>query len=126
MTGAPNSKRLLIIDDDDDLRDIFERYMGKEGFAVACAEDGVVGLAKIPIFKPDLIVLDLMMPKLDGFEVLHKLQERKVAIPVIVATGFSESSNEQIILHEPNVVELIKKPIRYQELAALIKKSLRI
>ena len=126
MTDPSAAKRLLIIDDDEDLRDIFERYMAKEGFTVSSAEDGLKGLARIAVFKPDLIVLDLMMPNLNGFEVLHKMQQEKINVPVIVVTGFSQSANEQIIRQEPNVVEFVKKPIQYKELTVLIKKVLRV
>ncbi|OGR87287.1 MAG: hypothetical protein A3J74_11295 [Elusimicrobia bacterium RIFCSPHIGHO2_02_FULL_57_9] len=126
MTDPSAAKRLLIIDDDEDLRDIFERYMAKEGFSVSSAEDGLKGLARIAVFKPDLIVLDLMMPNLNGFEVLHKMQQEKINVPVIVVTGFSQSANEQIIRQEPNVVEFVKKPIQYKELTVLIKKVLRV
>lgn len=126
MTSAPESaKRLLVIDDDDGLRELFKHFMAREGYIVAEAEDGVVGLAKIPVFKPQLIVLDLMMPNLNGFEVLHRLQKDSLGhIPVIIITGYSESANEQILRQEPNVVEFLKKPIAYAELVKLIRRLL--
>src|SRR4051812_7887871 len=107
----PAAKRLLIIDDDDSLRELFEFAMEKEGFFVASAEDGVKGLAKAAVFNPDLIVLDLMMPNLSGFEVIHRMQADGLKTPVIVITGYSDQANEQVLRQEPNVVDFFKKPI---------------
>lgn len=120
-----NNYRLLVIDDDEGLREIFEKAMELEGFQVASAADGILGLAKAAAFKPHLIVLDLMMPNLNGFEVIHRLQKDGMgAIPVVVITGYSEKSNAQLVRQEPNVVEFIKKPIRYGELAGIIRRLL--
>jgi DNA-binding response OmpR family regulator len=122
MSGTPDAKRLLIIDDDESLREVFEYTMTKAGFIVASAEDGVQGLAKVPAFKPHLIVLDLMMPNLNGFEVIHKLQALGLgSIPVIVVTGYSDRANENIIHSEANVVDFLKKPINYADLVKRIK-----
>jgi two-component system OmpR family response regulator len=114
----PAAKRILLIDDDEDLRELFQMAMGKR-FNVAVAEDGVKGLAKVPAFKPDLIVLDLMMPRLDGFGVIHKLQEQGLqAIPVVVITGYSDQASESIVSGEPNVVAFLRKPLKFDDLTA--------
>ncbi len=118
------AKRLLIIDDDDSLRELFELLMEKEGFIVAGAADGRLGLKKEAAFKPHLIVLDLMMPNLSGFEVIHLLQAQAPQVPVIIITGYSDQANEHVLRQEPNVVDFLKKPIQYAELAALIKRLL--
>jgi len=116
----PAAKRILLIDDDEDLRELFQMAMGKR-FNVAVAEDGLKGLAKVPAFKPDLIVLDLMMPLLDGFGVIHKLQEQGLqAIPVVVITGYSDQASENIVSSEPNVVAFLRKPLKFDELIARI------
>lgn len=118
-------KRLLVIDDDESLCELFQTTMEKAGYHVAAAEDGVVGLAKVASFRPHLIVLDLMMPRLSGFEVLHKLQaEGKGDIPVVVVTGYSDAANEQVVRQEPNVVEFLQKPIKYAELTELLERLL--
>jgi two-component system response regulator ResD len=120
MTSPAAEKRLLLIDDDDSLRELFSISMGKR-FNVAVAEDGVKGLAKIPAFKPHLIVLDLMMPHLDGFEVIHQLQALGFGdIPVIVITGYSDRANESIVSAESNVVAFFHKPLKFDELTAKI------
>ncbi len=117
-----SSSRLLVIDDDQGLCEIFDLFMTKQGFTVASAGDGALGLAKIPVYKPHLIVLDLMMPNLNGFEVLHRLRETEHSkIPVIVITGFSDEANEEIVRREPQVVDFLKKPVDYGDLARRIK-----
>ena len=120
MTETAPLKRLLLIDDDDSVRELFEVAMGKR-FTVAVAEDGAKGLAKVPAFKPQLIVLDLMMPHLNGFEVIHQLQALGYAeIPVIVITGYSDKANESIVSAEANVVGFFHKPLKFEELTAKI------
>lgn len=120
MTDKAEAKRLLLIDDDDSVRELFMLAMGKR-FNVAVAEDGAKGLAKLAAFKPHLIVLDLMMPHLNGFEVIHKLQELgHQGIPVVVITGYSDKANEGIVSAEPNVVAFFHKPLKYEELTAKI------
>lgn len=125
VESAPAPKRLLIIDDDDGLREVFRLFMEKAGFQVAEAEDGEKGLAKIPEFKPDLIVLDLMMPNLNGFEFVQKAQALGIAgIPIIIISGYSYSEKVQDLRKQPQVVDFLKKPIRYSELADAIRKLL--
>jgi DNA-binding response OmpR family regulator len=127
MAAEPDPKpRVLLIDDDEGLREVFELFMRKEGFHVAAAEDGEIGLAKAAVFRPHLIVVDLMMPRLNGFEVIHRLQAGDLArIPVIVMTGFSETANEQLIRQEPNVLEFLSKPVDYAALARRIREALQ-
>ena len=118
---AEPGKRVLLIDDDEGLRELFQIAMSKE-FTLAVAEDGVKGLAKAVVFKPHLIVLDLMMPHLDGFAVIHKLQEAGLqTTPVIVISGYSEQANENIVSAEPNVVSFLHKPLKFEELTAKIQ-----
>ena len=120
MSHPATDKRVLLIDDDESLRELFELAMAKR-FNVAVAEDGVKGLAKVAAFKPHLIVLDLMMPHLNGFEVIHKLQEGEFKdIPVIVITGYSDKANEGIVTMESNVVAFFQKPLTFDALTAKI------
>jgi DNA-binding response OmpR family regulator len=114
--------RLLVIDDDVGLCELFDLFMRKEGFNVATADDGVLGLAKVDVFRPHLIVLDLMMPNLDGFQVLRKLQASGMAnIPVIIVTGYSNEASAEVVRREPNVVNFFTKPLKYKELAESIR-----
>jgi DNA-binding response OmpR family regulator len=117
--------RLLIVDDEEPLREVFRIFMEKAGFIVDEAEDGVAGLERAKLARPDLIVLDLMMPRLSGFDVLHRLAETSLKeVPVIVITGFSNVANEELIKQERAVIAFLKKPIVYAELVKTIKKAL--
>ncbi len=117
----PADGRILVIDDDDSLRELLEYTLKKAGWQVASAEDGEMGLKKALAYRPHLIILDLMMPKLNGFEVIHALQAKGMGeTPIVVITGYSESANEALIRQEPNVVEFLTKPIEYAALPPLI------
>lgn len=119
-----SDKRVLLIDDDESLRELFMLAMSKD-FNAAVADDGVTGLAKAAVFKPHLIVLDLMMPGLNGFEVLRRLHSEGLqGVPVIVITGYSDQANEGLVSKEPNVVAFCTKPLKFNELIEKIKSTL--
>ena len=84
-------KKILVIDDDQFFAKSLRSALPKEKYILTHAEDGEVGLAKLALDKPDLIVLDLMMPKLDGTEFLQKLRasEEFGKIPVLVSSNLS-------------------------------------
>ncbi len=124
MVHPAAGKRVLLIDDDQLVRSLFELEMAKD-FSVAVAEDGAKGLAAVAAFKPHLIVLDLMMPFLDGFEVIQQLQVRGFKdIPVLVITGDGDQANESIVSKEPNVAAFFHKPLKFHELIAKINSLL--
>jgi phosphoserine phosphatase RsbU/P len=120
-----SDKKLLIIDDDEGLVEIFRLFVEKEGYIVEAAYDGLAGLEAVKKFKPDLIVCDLMMPKLDGYGVIAKLAENELSatakIPVIVVTGFGDPAKEAALRQKPNVVDVMKKPIEYKLLIEKLK-----
>jgi CheY-like chemotaxis protein len=82
-------KKVLIIEDDPIMRHICQRLLGEHGFTVELATDGSNGLERLSAFQPDVVFLDLMMPKTSGIEVLKKLraQEQFRNLPVIVFTN---------------------------------------
>lgn len=84
-------KKILVIDDDQFFSKTLGAALPKDRYELVQAEDGEVGLAKLKSEKPDLIILDLMMPKLDGTEFLKKLQESKdlPKVPVLVSSNLS-------------------------------------
>jgi CheY-like chemotaxis protein len=81
--------RLLIVDDVEDTREMYAMFLRQEGFQVAVAGDGLTGLTFAQQHRPDIIVLDLTMPYMDGFEVTRHLRadDRTRAIPIIVFSG---------------------------------------
>jgi two-component system phosphate regulon response regulator PhoB len=87
--------KVLIIEDEDILAKVLAEKMEKSGFEVAIAEDGEKALDLIKSFKPDIIMLDLMLPKLDGFEVLKQIKadDATKRIPIVAISNLSEDSN---------------------------------
>lgn len=81
--------KVLIIEDDQNLRDIYREEFETEGFSVTVAVDGEEGLQKISELRPDIILLDILMPKMTGFDVLTKIKkdEQLKSIPVLVLTN---------------------------------------
>ena len=86
------AKTILIIEDDKFLRELFVRKLIKEGFKVSEAIDGEEGLKKIKEEKPDLVLLDLILPGIDGFEILSRLKEESIlsTIPVIILSNLGQ------------------------------------
>ncbi|MFC1663555.1 PleD family two-component system response regulator [Patescibacteria group bacterium] len=83
------AKKVLIVEDEDLIRDLLEKKLQKEGYLVSVAADGEEGLKKIREVKPDLILLDIVMPKMSGFEVMEEmLKDKKIKdIPVIIISN---------------------------------------
>ena len=89
---------MLIIDDDGDVRDVYAIYLRYEGFNVAVAEDGLTGLAYAQQHRVDIVILDLTMPRMDGFEVTRQLRahDRTRHLPIIVFSGgFGRTTDAQ-------------------------------
>lgn len=88
--------KILLVDDDPLLVRMYQKKFENDGFITATAGDGVDALKKVVEFQPDLILLDIMMPKMNGLEVLTKLKENKQtsAIPVIMLTNVSSSQED--------------------------------
>ena len=121
-------KKLLIVDDDPSLREIFRVFMETEGFEVDEAEDGVKGLEKVKAFKPDLLVLDLMMPNMNGAEVIKRLAETDVfaRLPIVVISGFGDQAKEQELRKAKNVADFMKKPVDYKDLVTRVRGLLKV
>ena len=85
----PSSTRVLVVDDDPDVRAVLGRMLDKAGYRVVEAEHGRAALARIAEARPDLILLDLMMPEMDGFDFLDELRRGEGArgIPIVVVTA---------------------------------------
>jgi two-component system response regulator AdeR len=124
--GRPADKLVLIVDDDDSVRELIEFIIKKEGFRIEKASDGEEALTKARAVNPDLILLDLMLPKFGGFEILRELQSDETgSIPIVIITGrYTDRSTSEMIKQEPNVRDFIEKPVKPQVLTALVHKLL--
>ena len=117
-------KRILLIEDEWKLRRIANDFLKKENFEVLEAEDGQVGLDMIIMEQYDLIILDVMLPKINGWELLKEIRERDKTIPVIMLTA--KASEEDILKgYELKADEYIVKPVSMKVLVAKVKAFLR-
>ncbi|MEG0798212.1 MAG: response regulator transcription factor [Acidaminococcaceae bacterium] len=114
---------VLIADDEAQIREILRIYFEKEGFVVEEAADGAEAIIKVQAVKPDIVILDIMMPVLDGLEVCR--QVRKISdIPIIMLTAKDED-DDRILGLEIGADDYITKPFNTREVVARVKAVLR-
>jgi DNA-binding response OmpR family regulator len=116
-------KKILVIDDEPQIREICMDYLHSNGYLAIAAENGKDGLEKVKREQPDLIVLDIMMPDMDGYEVCRRIR-RENNIPIIMLTARVEETDMLIGL-ELGADDYITKPFSPRELVARIKTVLR-
>jgi len=116
-------KSVLLIDDDLELGELLKEYLGMEGFELTAVQDGKTGLEEALSGNYSMILLDVMLPKLNGFEVLRELR-RQSSIPVIMLTARGESVDRVLGL-EHGADDYIPKPYHHHELMARIKALFR-
>jgi CheY-like chemotaxis protein len=116
------TKTILAVDDENDVLVIIKSALTSEGYKVATASNGYDALAIAQDAKPDLIILDLMMPEMDGFEVLASLRENEATmhIPIIALTGLSERGKIREAL-DKGFDYYIVKPFEYLDLISKVK-----
>lgn len=118
-----NGIRILVAEDEKKLRDIILRYLEKEGYEGIGAVDGEDALDKWAEFQPDCLILDVMMPKMDGFEVLKNIRETD-QLPVIMLTARREE-DDKITGFEGGADDYVTKPFSTRELLVRIKALLK-
>ncbi len=107
-------KKILVVDDEENIRELYRDELVEQGFEVEEAEDGFMALEKLDVFKPDLVTLDVKMPGIDGLEVLRRIREKDVNIPVLLLTAFGEFrqdfntwASDAYIVKSANLSELV-------------------
>ena len=116
-------QRILIVDDEPAVQEVLSLYLQREGFHVATAGDGEAALAAVQADPPDLVVLDLMLPKVSGMDVFRYLRAHS-AIPVIMLTAKSDEVDRVVGL-ELGADDYVVKPFSPREVAARVKNVLR-
>jgi CheY-like chemotaxis protein len=116
------SRRVLLVDDEDSLRKVLKDLLEREGYEVSEARDGVQDLDQVDRIGPDVIVLDLNLPGLDGYGVLTQLRSRPATaeIPVIVLTAKGDEDNE-VRVFELGADDFLQKPFRARALSARLE-----
>ena len=115
--------KILLIDDDPNICDLIKIYLENEGYEVKVAGDGVEGLNYFRIYEPDLVLLDIMLPKKDGGQVCREIREHS-AKPIIMVTAKSDVFDKVLGL-ELGADDFIVKPFNIKELSARVKAVLR-
>ena len=120
---AVTQARVLVVDDEPVVCDVLARYLERDGFEVDTAADGDDALARFEATRPDLVVLDLMLPRRDGFEVFREIRSRSES-PVIMLTARGEVTDRVVGL-ETGADDYISKPFSPSEVAARVRAVLR-
>ncbi len=123
---SANLTCILCVEDEPEMIDLIRLILGRRGFEVKGATGGVEGLEMIRQDPPDLVLLDLMMPDMDGWEVYQQMKadEKTKNIPVIVVTAKAQSIDRVLGLHIAKVDDYITKPFSPQDLMNSIEKVL--
>lgn len=118
--------RILIIEDDKDIVELVRYNLEKEGFQVSAASDGINGLAQVKKSPPDLLLLDLMLPKLSGLEICKEIRREATLnrLPILMLTARGEETDRVVGL-ELGADDYVTKPFSPRELVARIKALLR-
>jgi len=121
-----NGKLVVCIEDEPEMIDLVKLILSRKGFQVVGAMGGREGLEAIQAQKPDLVLLDLMMPDMDGWEVYQKMKadDATKSIPVIVVTAKAQSIDKVLGLHIAKVDDYITKPFGPQELLESVEQVL--
>jgi two-component system response regulator VicR len=116
-------KKILVVDDEKPIADILQFNLEKEGFTVTCAYDGINALEKVEKEKPDMILLDIMLPLKDGMEVCREIR-KKYDMPIIMLTA-KDSEIDKVLGLELGADDYVTKPFSTRELIARVKANLR-
>ena len=116
-------KKVLIIEDEKSISDIIKFNLTKEGFEVDTAFDGMTGMTRALETNPDLVLLDVMLPSIDGFQVCKKIRETSM-VPIIMLTA-KEEEVDKVLGLELGADDYITKPFGMRELVARIKANIR-
>ncbi len=117
------NERVLVVEDEPALRDTLEWNLVREGYQVQTAADGIAGLQRAREWKPDLLILDLMLPGMDGLEVCRQLRKDS-ALPILMLTA-RESETDRVVGLEMGADDYLTKPFHMRELLARVKAQLR-
>ena len=114
------NEKILVVDDDTNICELLRLYLTKEGYQVTVANDGEEGLEKFNAVKPDMVLLDVMMPRMDGFEMVRRIRQTDKQTPVLFLTARS-AINDVVEGFELGANDYLKKPFGMQELIIRIK-----
>jgi DNA-binding response OmpR family regulator len=117
---------VLIIDDDLTILNLFEQFLSSDGFSVSVAKDGREGLSLMKQRKPDLIITDIMMPEMDGLELIRKIRSHHPEIPVIAISGGMKGAQINFLPHARKfgACRVFEKPVSLSHLRTAVRELL--
>lgn len=120
---ATLNKKIVIVEDDEDFVFILEKKFTKEGFSVITSKDGEEGVTIVEKEKPDLVLSDMLMPKMDGIAMGKKIRETNTDVPIIFLTNIKKDIDPKEL---PNCDYIIKSETRIDDIVAKVKTTLGI
>ena len=127
MMGPMDATRILVVDDEPIVREVLARYLEREGYAVEVAEDGERAIERYRATAPDLVLLDLMLPRIDGLEVFRRMRDNRRDTPraaVIMLTAKGDEA-DRIVGLELGADDYVTKPFSPREVVARVRAVLR-
>lgn len=122
--GQDGGATVLVVEDDLGVRESLEAALGFDGYRVESADDGDAALSRVPVIEPDLVVLDVMMPRIDGLTVCRMLRQRGFRTPILMLTARHEVSDRVAGL-DAGADDYLVKPFALDELLARVRALLR-
>ena len=119
------AKKILVVDDEPEVRKLMEHFLTTKGYDVRLAENGRVGLAALDTFTPDLVLLDMHMPEMDGAETLRELARRSPGLPVIMVTVNEDVETTSRLL-QLGAADYVPKPFNLEYLEQAINIQLSV
>jgi len=124
MNKTVSLKKVLVVDDEPDTLELVKLVLESGGFTTILAKNGKEALGIIEDSKPDAVLLDIMMPDMDGWEVFRKIKERYEGIPIAILTAKAQNIDRLLGLHVLKVDDYITKPFGKNELIDRVRKLL--
>ena len=122
MVKDASHKKVLIVDDEPDTLELVKLVLESGGFETVLAASGKEALNELETSKPDLVLLDIMMPDMDGWEVFRKIKENNVNMPIAILTAKAQNFDRLLGLHVLKADDYITKPFGKNELISRVRK----
>ncbi len=122
MNNSASIKKVLVVDDEPDTLELVKLVLESGGFETVLAANGMEALDKVGKTRPDLVLLDIMMPDMDGWDVFRKIKEKYPGIPIAILTAKAQNIDKLLGLHVLKADDYITKPFGKNELINKVKK----
>ena len=122
MNNNTSIKKVLVVDDEPDTLELVKLVLESGGFETVLAASGMDALAKVGTTKLDLVLLDIMMPDMDGWDVFRKIKEKYPTLPIAILTAKAQNIDKLLGLHVLKADDYITKPFGKNELINKVKK----